>query len=176
MQVVALCCCAVLTGSRLLVGDLLYNLTRAKTVPNFIEAASIWVIPRFYFGNFPSRLAVLKEPLSDPSVKPLFINPPLFLLLDPRKTILWGLVASRWHPNLLVLHILLHPFCLWPDAISILNILFMFLLLKSWPFSYLDELIVDVFRVLIHYVALFVLFLCFQSSLISCQHTKLRFK
>jgi len=159
MKIVALRSSVIFIGPRILVTDLFHDLTWAKIIANFIESPSVWLIPSFNFGYFPCRLTVLKKSLPNPSDKSLLINPTLFFPLQLFEPVFWGLVAPGRHPNLLELHILLHPFNLRSDAVSIFNVLLLLFVLNSRSFCDLSYLIVHKFRVLVHYIVLFMIFL-----------------
>ena len=159
MEVVGLCGSAIFICSRILITDLFHDLTWAKIVSSFIKSSSVRLISCFYFRDLPCWLPILKKALSDPSDKSLLIDPTLLLLLYLLEPILWCLVAPGRHSYLLELHVLLDPFNLRSDALSIFNVLLLLFMLNSRPFRDLYDLIVNEFRVLVHYIVLLMFFL-----------------
>ncbi len=159
MKVVALRSSAIFIGPRILVTDLFHDLTWTKIISHFIESPSVWIISSFNFRYFPCRLPVLKKPLSYPSDKSLLIYPTLFFPLQLLEPVFWQLMAPGWHPYLFELHVLLDSFHLRSDSLSIFNVLFLLFVLNSWSLSYLSDLIVLEFRVLVYYIVLFIYFL-----------------
>ena len=159
MKIVSLCSCAIFICPGILVTDLFHDLTWAKIISNFIESPSVWFISSFYFGYLPCRLAIFKKSLPNPSDKSLLINPTLFFPLQLFEPVFWGLVSPGRHPNLLELHILLDPFNLRSDTVSIFNVLLLLFVLNSRSFCDLSYLIVHEFRVLVYYIVLLMIFL-----------------
>jgi hypothetical protein len=159
MKVVGLSGSAIFICPWILVTDLFHDLTWAKIISSFIESPSVRLISTFYFGYLPCRLAIFKKPLPDPSDKSLLINPTLFFPLQLVETVIWRLVAAGWHSDFLELHVLLHPFNLRSDAVSIFNVLFLLFVLNSRSFCNFSDLIVHKFWVLVYYIVLLMIFL-----------------
>ena len=170
VKIIMLSSSAVFSGGWIVVTDFLDYLPRTKIISNFILASYERVINACTsFGYFPGWLAIFEEPRPNSSDKAFLVHPFLLFFLYLLNSYLNLSVKAGRHTYLLKLHRLLNSVNLAPESFSMLDVLFLFFWLNSWPFRCPHYLIVHKFWVTIYYEQISLSLFCLLCSFLAGQ-------